>query len=369
MNGNLQGSGRWPWLRAALSGALLSAVAACGASDGVSPSAGPTTSGPAAGDSIAAPVDSAAIPADSTLIPVDTSAGLPDSSAGLPSDSIPAVEPSTLASGMQPGIVFGSWGMYPEELNSIHTGTLRGGGITENNVISFLTAVRAKGGRLVLKMSMGRDSYVKTNGVFDLAKWKALVARFKNVNLGPFISDGTLMGHFLIDEPHRSAKWGKVVSQATVESMAAYSKSIWPGMTTFVRVSPIWLASAPVTYRALDAGWLQYGSGKGEVGQLAAAEVSAAKSKGLGIVMGLNILDGGNGSSKVAGWTPGKYAMSATEIRTYGTAMLNLTYTCGFFNWMYEDFGAAYYARTDIKSALVDLSNKAKAHVRTSCRQ
>jgi hypothetical protein len=319
---------------------------------------------PAVGDSIATPVDSAGLPIDSTLPPVPA-----DSSAGLPTDSIPAVEPSTLASGMMPGLVFGSYGMDAADLNSIHTGTLRGGGITENNVISFLTAIRARGGRLVLKMVMGRDSYVKTNGVFDIKKWKALVDRFRKVNLGPFISDGTLMGHFLIDEPHRSAKWGKVISQATVESMAAYSKSIWPGLPTLVRVSPTWLASAPVTYRALDAGWLQYTYGKGEAGKLAAAEVSAAKSKGLGLMMGLNILDGGNGSSKVAGWSPGKYAMSATEIRSYGTALLNQTYACGFYNWMYEDFGPAYYARTDIKSALVDLSNKAKAHVRTSCRQ
>ena len=357
MNCNQESSGRRPWLRAALAGALLSVVAACGASDGVSPSAEPTPSVPAVDDPIATPVDS-------TLPPVPV-----DSSAGLPPDSIPAVDPSTLASGMQPGIVFGSFGMEATDLNTVHTGAMRGGGITESNIIPFLTAIRAKGGRLVLKMINGRDSYVETNGVFDLGKWKALVDRFRKVNLGPFISDGTLMGHYLIDEPQRSAKWGKVISQATVESMAAYSKSIWPNLTTFVRVSPTWLASSPVTYRALDAGWLQYTSGKGEAAKLGAAEVSAAKSKGLGIIMGLNVLDGGNGSSKVAGLSPGKYAMSATEIRTYGTALLNQTYACGFYNWAWEYFGPTYYSRSDIKSAMADLSNKAKAHVRTSCRQ
>jgi hypothetical protein len=361
MNCNRESLGRCPWLRTVLSGALLSLVVACSAGEAASPSAAPTATGPAAGDSLA-PVDSTAVPTDSTLVPVD-------SSAGLPADSSPVVEPSTLASGMMPGIVFGSYGMEPADLNTIHTGTLRGGGITPDNIISLLTAIRAKGGRLVLKMCMGKDSYVKTNGVFDLNKWKSLVDRFRKVNLAPFITDGTLMGHFLIDEPQRSAKWGKVISQATVESMAAYSKAIWPTMNTFVRAAPSWLASSPVTYRALDAGWLQYASGKGEASQVGAAEVAAAKSKGLGLMMGLNILDGGNGSSGVAGWTRGRYAMSATEIRNYGTALLNQTYTCGFYNWMYEDFGPAYYARTDIKSAMTDLSNKAKAHIRTSCRQ
>jgi hypothetical protein len=78
------------------------------------------------------------------------------------------------------------------------------------------------------------------------------------------------------------------------------------------------------------------------------------------------VLDGGNGSSKIAGWSRGKYAMSASEIRTYGTALLNLSYSCGFYNWMY---GSTYYSRSDIRSAMADMSAKARAHVRTSCRQ
>jgi len=341
-----------------LTGALLVFATACG-SDGMSPSAAPTATAPQ--DSLAAPVDSATAPVDTALVPVDSSA-VPDIPGGV-------IDPSTLASGMQPGIVFGTYQMAPSDLNTVHTGTLRGGGITPDNIIPLLTAIRAKGGRLVLKMSMGKDSYVKTNGVFDLSKWKALVARYKTVNLGPFITDGTLMGHFLIDEPHRAAKWGKVIPQSTVEAMAAYSKQLWPGMTTFARVVPSWLASAAVTYRALDAGWLQYAYGKGDPAKLVAAEITAAKSKGLGLMVGLNVLDGGNGSSKIAGWTRGRYAMSATEIRNYGAALLNQSYACGFYNWTYNYFGPTYFARPDIKSALGDLSNKARAHVRTSCRQ
>jgi hypothetical protein len=146
-------------------------------------------------------------------------------------------------------------------------------------------------------------------------------------------------------------------------------------MTTLVRVVPSWLAQGPVTltYRSLDAGWLQYASGKGDAAKLVAAEVAAAKSRGLGLIVGMNILDGGNGSSKVAGWTKGKYAMSATEIRTYGAALLNPLnekgYACGFYNWTYNYFGPTYFARSDIKSALADVSSKARAHYRTSCRQ
>jgi hypothetical protein len=151
--------------------------------------------------------------------------------------------------------------------------------------------------------------------------------------------------------------------------MATYSKQIWPSLTTLVRVAPSWLASAPVTYRSLDAGWLQYASDKGDPARLAASETAIAKNKGLGLIIGLNILDGGNGSSGVRGWRKNMWAMSATEIRNYGTALLNQTYGCGFYNWTYQYFGPSYYARSDVKSAMTELSNKAKTHVRTSCRQ
>jgi hypothetical protein len=351
------------WIQSLTLAAALTFAAACDGSDKLSPTSdAPTAAAP--GDSVAAgPTDSSAVPADSTSLPSD--------STGVPLDSTGSAATAAFAAGTQPGIVFGSYGMDPANLNSIHTGALRGGGITETNVLQFLAAMKAKGGRLVLKMCNGEDKYVKNaDGTFSFAKWKALVDRFRKVNLGPYISDGTLLGHFLIDEPHRTAKWGgKIIPQATVEAMAAYSKQIWPALPTLVRVVPSWLASAPVTYRALDAGWLQYGYGKGNPATMVASETTIAKQKGLGLVIGLNILDGGNGSSGVRGWSSGKWAMTASEIRNYGSALLSQSYTCGFFNWTYQYFGPNYYARSDINSAMADLSSKAKAHARTSCSQ
>jgi hypothetical protein len=347
------------WLTAAL--ALL--AAGCGDSDQLSPSTeAPPPTAPAGTDSAGAvPADSASVPVDSTLLPPDSTG----------SDSTGIATVTALAAGTQPGIVFGSYAMMPSNLTTVHTGTLLGGPIDQNNILSVLAGIRAKGGRIVMKMCKGADSYVKNaDGTFSLTKWKALVDRFRRVNLGPYISDGTILGHFLIDEPQRPQKWGgKIISQATLEAMAQYSKSIWPNMTTFVRVVPSWLASAPVTYRALDAGWLQFTYNKGDAAKLVASETAAAKNKGLGLIVGLNVLDGGNGSSKVVGWGGNGWAMSATEIRNYGTALLNQSYACGFFNWAYLDSGPTYYNRTDIKSALAYLSQKAKAHARTSCRQ
>jgi len=303
----------------------------------------------------ATPADSIAT-ADTTLLPLDSL---------LPADSAPAV--STLT-GMAPGIVFGTVQLPTSVINTVYTGTLVGGEIDPTNVLSYLAATRARGGRIVIKLCRGRDTFVKNaDGTFSFTKWKALIDRYRTVGLGPYINDGTILGHFLIDEPHRTAKWGgKIIPQSTLEAMAKYSKQIWPGMTTFVRVAPSWLAGVSTTYTYLDAGWLQYESWMGNIGTKITTEVTAAKKKGLGLAVGLNVLDGGNGSSKIAGWTQGKYAMSATEVRTYGTALLNQSLSCGFFNWMHD---TAYFGRTDIRTAMAELSTKATAHVKTSCRQ
>jgi hypothetical protein len=337
-------------------GLVLTLVAGgCGGEDRVSPSSDVP-------DAATNPADSSAA-VDSSITPVDSTTPL--DSTTPPSDSVGI----SALSGTAPGIVYGSFQMTPADLSTVHTGTLMGGQIDASNAMSILAGVKAKGGRIVIKMCKGADGFVKNaDGTFSFTKWKALVDRFRSLPLGPYINDGTIIGHFLIDEPHRAAKWGgKIIPQSTVEAMAKYSKQIWPSMTTFVRVVPSWLASSTITYTYLDAGWLQYESFRGDISNVISTELAAAKRKGLGLMMGLNVLDGGNGSSHIAGWTRGKYAMSATEVRTYSTALLNQSYACGFYNWEYDM--PSYYARTDIKSAMAAMSSMARAHVKTSCRQ
>lgn len=348
-------------------GSLLLLVllgAACGR-DGTSLS----TEAALPADSIAtAPADTTTTPSDTVTRPGDT-LSVPDSAALPPIDStalgetiVPALDGSSL-----PGITFGTFNMRDSYLNSVYNGSLLGGPLSPGNIVSVLTATRSKGGRMIIKLCKGDDKYVKdAAGNFSFTMWKQLVDQYRNVNLAPFIADGTIVGHYLIDEPHRAARWGKVIPQATIEAMAAYSKQIWPSMPTLVRVVPSWLAEAPVTYTQLDAGWLQYTANKGDVTQMVTAEVAAAKRKGLGLLVGLNVVNGGNGSSRIPGQTKGDYAMSATEIKTYGAALLNQSYACAFYMWQHN---LNYFARSDIKAAMAELSAKARIHAKTSCRQ
>ena len=304
----------------------------------------------------------------------DDSAG-PSSPADLPADAelspAESIDPAAAVldnRSSRPGLVYASFSMTNASLDNVHTGWMSGGSLDPSNILSNLSGARAKGGRVIVKLCKGKDHYVKNaDGTFSLTKWKSLVSRYKNVNLGPYISDGTIIGHYLIDEPHRPQRWGgKGISQQTLEEMARYSKQLWPQMTTIVRVAPSWLASASLQYKYVDAGWTQYTHKKGDPAKWVASEAAAAKRKGLGLVVGLNVLDGGNGSSKIAGWTKGKYAMSASEIRSYGSAMLGESLACGFVQWTHD---TKYYGRSDIRSAMADVSSKARAHAKTSCNQ
>lgn len=264
------------------------------------------------------------------------------------------------------GIVFSSSAMTVSQVNSVYTGLVEAP--TPANLLSLLSQLRKKNGRVLIKLAGGEGSYKNPDGTFNLTKWKTNVDRFRNIDFSSYIADGTIVGHYLVDEPHFTGRWGdKGISQATVEEAARHSKLRWSNLPTLVNAPANWLAAVPVTYVHLDAGWAMYRSKtSSDPAAWLAQQVKRAKSKNLGLVAGMNVLDGGNGSSGIRGTQPKTWAMSAAELRKYGTALLGQSYVCAFSMWRYSD---SYYGRADVKSAMADLSTLAKNHTRTSCRQ
>jgi hypothetical protein len=238
--------------------------------------------------------------------------------------------------------------------------------VTPETILAELSGARARGARLILKLVRGDRQLLNPDGTFSLDIWKRMVLAFQNVDFSEYIEDGTVVGHYLIDEPHLTRRWAGGIPQTTVEEMARFSKQLWPGMTTMVRVLPSWLAEAPVTYTHLDTGWIQYHSRRGDPIPWLSAEVAIARRLGLGVVVSMNALDGGTSASGIPGYSEDQFAMSAAELRQFGTAMLSDSYGCAFLLWMYTP---DYYGRPDIQSAIADLSRLAKAHPPTSCRQ
>jgi hypothetical protein len=268
--------------------------------------------------------------------------------------------------GSATGIAFGTMYLGNPQLNAVEYGTLRV--VNVGNMLSELSGARARGAHLVIKLVGAGDRPVKnTDGTFSFEKWKAIVDGYRGIDFNSYLGDGTIVGHFLIDEPDLESRWGgRVIPQATLEAMAQYSKQLWPGMVTMVRAVPSWLAEVPLTYVYLDAGWVHYTARRGDAAQYMAKQVAIARGLGLGLGMSMNLLDGGDGSSGIPGISSGKYAMSADELSRYGTALLSNGYGCTFFMWKYD---AAYHGRSDIQSAIAALSTQARSHASVSCRQ
>ena len=225
------------------------------------------------------------------------------------------------------------------------------------NLLSRLAGIRAAGGRVALALAGGPLQYTNADGTFNFDLWKLRVDRYSLIDFASYISDGTVIGHYLIDQPNCSTCWGgEPIPQDMVEAMAQYSKLIWPTMTTIARADPTWLAEYSGQYVDLDAGWAQYVVRKGDINTYLADNLAAAQAEGLGLIVRLNLLKGGLNLA----------SLTASQIKSFGSTLLGSSYACAFISWQYD---SAYFSRLDIKSALELLSKKAKRHAATSCQQ
>jgi hypothetical protein len=264
--------------------------------------------------------------------------------------------PIDLSSLSSSGIPFGASALPGSMYGSIYTG----GHVNPERpeyLLSRLAEIRGAGARVVLALAGGPNNFINADGTFNFDLWKARVDRYSGIDFTSYISDSTVLGHYLIDQPNCSACWGgQAIPPDVVEAMAQYSKSIWPTMTTVARADPTWLEGYSGQYVYLDAGWAQYVDRKGSVETYLAANLAAAQSEGLGLIVGLNLLKGGPAGSQ----------MSAKQIKAWGATLLGSPYACAFISWKYD---GAYFARSDIGSALEFLSSKAKRHAPSSCQQ
>ena len=305
-------------LRALAASALVLALAGCGATDSLSPGSG----SPATADQ-----------------------GQPDGSTTL------AEAPSVASASFSGGIPFGTWEQPTGTLGATYNGSMQI--ISPSLLLRQLAEIKSRGGKVAVKLSLG-DRHVKdSDGNFSLSKWKATVDQFKNINFRSYIDDGTIIGHYLMDEPNDPRNWnGRPVSPATLEEMARHSKQIWPTMLTLVRTHPDYLDG---NHRYLDAAWAQYLHRRGNVNEYIRENVAEAQKRGLALVVGLNILKGG----------PNGTRMSAQEVESWGSALLSSSYPCAFLMWKYS---SDYLGTSAMKSAMASLRRKAENRGTKSCR-
>jgi hypothetical protein len=261
-----------------------------------------------------------------------------------------------LSSTASSGIPFGAFALPLSMYGSTYTGGHMNPQQPES-LLSRLAIIRNAGGRVVLALAGSPRQYTNADGTFNFDLWKSRTDRYRSIDFNSYIDDGTVTGHYLIDQPNCSSCWGgQVIPQDMVEAMAQYSKTIWPTMTTIARADATWLEGFSGQYVYLDTGWAQYVVRKGDVSTYLTDNVVAAKSEGLGLIVGLNVLKGSSNSS----------SLTASQVKTFGSVLLGNSYPCAFISWQYDN---AYFSRSDINSAMQFLSKKAKRHVPSSCRQ
>jgi hypothetical protein len=248
------------------------------------------------------------------------------------------------------GIPIGISDMPTSLFGSRYDGALRQ--IWPEYLLRELAGIKERGGKVVLAMAGGTQFYTDGSGNFSFDMWKQRINRFKAVDFSSYVNDGTIVAHYLIDEPNDPSNWnGKPISPATVEQMAQYSKSIWPNMATIARVEPGYLNTA----HYLDAAWAQYVTRKGTADDYIKRNVADAQARGLALVVGLNVIKGGyNGG-----------AMTASQVQSWGSTLLASSYPCAFISWRYE---ADYLSSSGMQAAMDVLRSKAQNRSLRSCR-
>jgi len=281
------------------------------------------------------------------------------------------------------GLPFGVWGNYPEAWG----GTFSGGQITvtPDNMLQRLRTVRRAGMRVVVSMAAGSKSdYQNDDDTFNPSMWKARLDAFRRVDFRPFLRDGTILAQMLIDDLDDSHWGGKPITNRELDEMARSSKQLWPTLRTAVRARATSLTTheyggngKPYAWRFLDAAWDQYSARLGKPASHVATEAASAKRQGLGLIVGLNVLTGGDGSSGLPG--PDKYssrwAMSPGEIGRYGTVLIRQPAACAFLMWSakydysssYAALDYRYFRRPEIRRAMRTLRALADRRAAPRC--
>jgi len=302
-------------------------------------------------------------PDTTTPPPPDTTPPPPPPDTTLPPP--PSAECSVTGGGdsatpVHVGLPYGPAHNPPEGFGPDYTGSLHSGS-NPACLMAELAAARRTNTQLIVNLT-GNESNLRDANGFSMTKWKQRVDRFRHLNLDSYIADGTLLAHFILDEPSDKSNWaGHQVSLAEIQEMARYSKEIWPKLPTMIRVFPEYLRGGD--WKDLDAVRFHYLARFGSVDDFIARHFGEAEALGLRVIGGLNVINGGSGASKIPGRN-GKWSMSPDEIRDWGSKFLARPGMCAFFLYEYD---SAYFSRPEIKAAMEDLAVKAKSYSQRSC--
>lgn len=264
----------------------------------------------------------------------------------------------------------GGWDLVFPAFTSAHVSP------TPDTVIDELEAARADRKPIILLLARSAGNYKNPDGTFSLERWKEEIDAYAAIDFRPWVEDGTLLVHYLISEPMSRSRWGgKVITADVLDEMARYSKHYWPYLPTTVREQPTDLLIhaggyetrvSGLRWRYLDSAWARYSDRKGPIDEFVRAEVEAAKDQQLGLLFGMNVLSGGDGSSGEIGYSGG-YLMTPEELVEYGSKMISEPYGCAMIMWHLNHDDIPYFGTPPVDAAMEQLGELARQREPISC--
>ena len=285
-----------------------------------------------------------------TLRPADAgSQPQADTPTPLPAVKTPLAPPS---GGTGRAFLFGPFHLPEAEFGLTYPGAFRS--LRPNEALAVLEAARAAKISLIINLAGSRRRFQEADGAFSPARFNEILDRYQPIDFAPYVADGTIIGHMLFDEPQDPSNWnGSQTPYADIEAVAAHSKALWPTMPVGVAGPPSFLqGGAP--WSALDFGFAQYTTQRGDVAAWLSQEVGAAQQTGLGLVLSINVL-GGNNRSPV----------TAAQLAEWGALFVAEPRACGLLMWRYDD---SYFQNPDVAGVVASLAQAAQGRAAASCQ-
>jgi hypothetical protein len=263
------------------------------------------TGGPTAGRFRVIAVERAAGVADTTTVTITGPGGVSTASTNSPLTGTGTPAGRAAGPTSRKGIPFGSFGAWDGSIRRSNTDnfTLGTGSIDPDEVLGRISAARGSHQHLLLSMTGGSHRNYKTDGVFDMAKWKAKMDRYDTpaikAAIAEGVADGTIIGNSVMDEPQNTSadnSWGPpgTMTKARVDEMCGYVKAMFPTMPVGV-VHDHRVFQPEVPYHICDFIVTQYrwAKTKGDITKFRDDALALGKRDGIAIAFSMNILDGG----------------------------------------------------------------------------
>jgi hypothetical protein len=255
--------------------------------------------------------------------------------------------------------------------------------VAPSAMVNHIATARARGIHVLLVMTGGSHSRYKTDGVFDMAKWKAWMETFNTPSIRDAIAagvaDGTVIGNSVMDEPQQHGNstdpektWGPsgTMNKARVDSMCGYVKNIFPTLPVGV-VHDATVFQPGISYHVCEFLVTQYAARKGSITSWRDQALSITQRDGMEVIFSLNLLNGGTQSTWPCpvpqtggnGTDSPNCQMTAKQIRDWGTLLAPLG--CAMMSWRYD---AAFVAKPENQAAFSAIALSVADLPRKACR-